>query len=300
MLFVEKYRPKEFDDVVGLPSEIPTLMTDLPHLLFIGKPGTGKTTTAKIIISKMGADYIILNASDERGIQTIRDKVKSFAMTQSTNGKYKIVFLDEFDFLTAEAQTSLRNLMETYHSNVRFICTANYENKIIDPLKSRLKMFRFETAVMPEVVGYLGKICELEKIDIQAGVLEKLVEVNKNDMRKCINQLQIWSANKKPISVKDVKSDNILPQEIHQLLLKADFVSARQKLLDSTVEYDVFLEDYHDFIVDLCINKKQLSAKAFANIINALANAIIHINQVISKEIIVENFLLKTIAGLKE
>ena len=299
MIWIEKYRPKEFSEVIGLPPELPNLLGNMPHLLFIGKPGTGKTTTAKIIIKILNCNFLLLNASDERGIQVIRDKVKDFAMTKSTDGKLKVVFLDEFDFLTSEAQNSLRNLMETYHANTRFICTANYENKIIDALKSRFSIFRFETANPEEVLKYLNKIAETEKINITDKILKILIANTKGDIRKCINQLQRLAELKRPITEIDLGKDLNLPFVVHAALLASDFVKARQLLINSDVEYDCFLDEYHSFIVDLCLNKKQLSGKQFSAIISELTNAIIHINQVISKEIIVENFLLKVIGGLK-
>jgi replication factor C small subunit len=298
MLWVEKYRPKEFTDVVGISSEIPNSLNNLPHFLFIGKPGTGKTTTAKIIISKLDAETLTLNASDERGIQTIRDKVKSFAMTKSRNGNHKIVFLDECDALTTDAQTSLRNMMETYHNNCRFIATANYENKIIEPLKSRFTVFKFE-ATEANICRYILMVSQCENMFINTDLIIEIVKRNKGDIRKCINQLQRLNELKREIVIDDLNKESLLPETIHNTLKAGDFVKARQLLLDANIEYDSFLDEYHKYIVDLCIIKKQLSGAQFARIINDLADAISKVNFVISKEIIVENFLLKTIVVLK-
>jgi replication factor C small subunit len=272
----------------------------MPHFLFIGKPGTGKTTTAKIILNETQAEYLMLNASDERGIQTIRDKVKGFAMTRSGNGNFKIVFLDEMDALTTDAQTSLRNLMETYHSNCRFIGTANYENKIIDPLKSRFTICKFE-AVEDQTYLYLADILVKEgKTQLfTSELLAEVVRQNKGDIRKCVNQLQRLCSLNRPIIMDDLKQQNELPETIYNILKNQDFIKARQTLLDANLEYDVFLEDFHAYIVDQYINKKTISGNLFAITINNLADAISKINFVISKEIIVENFLIKTMVAMK-
>lgn len=300
MLWVEKYRPQKFEDVVGLPQEIPTLIHNLPHLLFVGKPGTGKTTTAKIIIKKLGGDHILLNASDERGINTIREKVKTFCTTKSADNKPKIVFLDEFDYLTPEAQNSLRNMVETYHTNVRFICTANYENKIIPALKSRFVMIRFEQQQKEAITKFLSNIVKEEQLIIKPQTLQVLVEQSKGDIRKCINTLQKLSVNEKEITEEQISLNEELPSKIHQLLQQGNFVAARQTLLNTSVEYDAFLDEYHTFIMDLCINKKQLGKQQTSNIIHHLAEAMVNMNFVLSKEIIVESFLLKTLQELKQ
>ena len=141
----EIYRPTKLSEVINLPQQLPPLINDnLPHLLLHGVPGIGKTTTARIIIKQLGAECLELNASDERGIDTIREKVKSFAASMSMNGKIKIVFLDECDGLTPQAQESLRNIIEKYHKFCRFVGSANYINKIIDPLKSRFSLIEFK------------------------------------------------------------------------------------------------------------------------------------------------------------
>lgn len=299
-MWCELYRPKEFTDVVGLPSEIPNSLVNMPHFLFIGKPGTGKTTTAKIIIKKLGSESLTLNASDERGIQTIRDKVKNFAMTRSNNGNFKIVFLDEMDALTIDAQTSLRNMMETYSENCRFIATCNYENKIIEPLKSRFRIYRFDINDIA-TYEYLVKIVINENCQRNIGgdIINEVVKRNKGDIRKCVNQLQQLGDLKRVIVLTDLNRESLLPEMIHNILKTGDFIKARQLLLDANIEYDNFLDEYHSYIIDLCLVKKQLTGVQFARIINDLADAISKINFVISKEIIVENFMLKTIGALK-
>ena len=214
IIWVEKYRPKEFSDVVGLPSEIPTLLSNLPHLLFIGRPGTGKTTTAKIIINKLQAETLTLNASDERGIDVIRNKIKSFAMTKSNKEIHKIVFLDEMDALTGDAQNSMRNLMETYHSNVRFICTANYENKIIDALKSRLTTFKFEVSEIGELINYLRHICVEERFELLPNFINEVINKNHGDIRKCVNQLQRLHSLNRPITMSDLNQESAMASTI--------------------------------------------------------------------------------------
>ena len=189
-IWVEKYRPRSFSDVLGIPAQLPTLVgTDMNHLLFYGTPGTGKTTTAKIIISTLGAEELVLNASDERGIDVIREKVKTFAMTRTGNGKFKIVHLDEADMLTKDAQNSLRNLMETYADNCRFILTCNHINKIEPAIQSRCAVFEYK---MPDngVSTRLKMIAEAEKVDITSEALDKIIATSRNDIRRCVNTLQ--------------------------------------------------------------------------------------------------------------
>ena len=145
-LWVEKYRPQKLSEYVGnehLKEKVSEYLQsgDVPHLLFFGKAGTGKTTLAKLIVSSINCDYIIINASDERGIDIIRNKVKGFASTVGFKDK-KIIILDEFDYMTPDAQAMLRNLMETFSKHCRFILTCNYVEKVIDPIQSRCQTFQ--------------------------------------------------------------------------------------------------------------------------------------------------------------
>lgn len=302
MIWNEKYRPKEFNEVIGLPSEIPRLIENLPHLLFIGKPGTGKTTTAKIIIDKLGSESLTLNASKERGIDIIRDKVTSFAMTKSINGNFKIVFLDEADSLTPDAQNSLRNTMETYATNCRFILTGNNESKVIDPLKSRCTPFRFERDDEMTYNFLLQILTKENKIGFfDLGIVKEIVKKNHGDIRKCINKIQQLSGLNRPVLITDLNSnDSELVDKIHKILVRGDFIQARQITLDESPDYAGFLEEYHQYILDLHIVKNELSFDNFKYLCDALAYAISNIGKTISDEIFVEQFFYKAIGVLKK
>jgi replication factor C small subunit len=200
-MFVEKYRPRTFDDVIGLHESIKvaTGSGEIPHFLFSGSPGTGKTTIAHIIINMLGCEVLMLNASDENGINIMRGKVKNFASTKSTDGKIKIIFLDEADALTPEAQFALRNLMEKYYQNCRFILTCNFVNKILEALQSRCQHFKFEKPALNDIVKRLKFIVKEEHVKIVDEEIRTLAELYFPDIRKSIHKLEslhIWK-NKK-------------------------------------------------------------------------------------------------------
>jgi replication factor C small subunit len=193
-LWAERYRPNKLVDYVGnehLKSKVERYLEagDIPHLLLYGKAGTGKTTLAKLIVNSVECDYMIINASDERGIDIIRTKVKSFASTMGFK-PYKIIILDEFDYMTPDAQAMLRNLMETFSNHCRFILTCNYIEKVIDPIQSRCQTFQIIPPTKKDVAVHMSKILQSEGISFQPKDLVPIIDAVYPDIRKVINTCQ--------------------------------------------------------------------------------------------------------------
>lgn len=199
LIWLEKYRPKTFDEFVGQDEIIQAIkprIGNLPNLIFEGKAGTGKTSLAKLLAKEIDAELLELNASDERGIDVIRGKVLSFVKHLSfTNAPYKLAFLDEADSITVDAQSALRAIIEKYNHNVRFIFGCNYIDKIIQPIRSRCKVYRFKPIAKEAVLKRLLYIAERENIFVSMSdkdrALGELSERCRGDMRKAINSLQM-------------------------------------------------------------------------------------------------------------
>ena len=200
-IWTEKYRPKKLDDVIGESDNIKTLKSfvtkgDLPHLIFAGPAGTGKTSTAiALTIELFGDDwkenFLELNASDERGIDIIRNNIKDFAKIRPSNRLgFKIIFLDEADQLTNEAQAALRRTMEMFYSTTRFIFSCNYSSKIIPPIQSRCVILRFKPLDKESMKERLKYIAKNENFDIDEDSLDAIYEISEGDMRKAINIMQ--------------------------------------------------------------------------------------------------------------
>jgi len=197
-LWVEKYRPRKLSEYVGnehLKEKVSNYLEtgDVPHLLFFGKAGTGKTTLAKLIVNSIECDHIIINASDENNVDTVRNKVKGFASSMGFK-KWKIVILDEFDYMTPNAQAILRNLMETFSQHCRFILTCNYVEKVIDPIQSRCQTFQIVPPTKKDVAVQISQILGKEDIKFQPTTLVPIIDSSYPDIRKIINTCQLNSS----------------------------------------------------------------------------------------------------------
>jgi replication factor C small subunit len=237
-LWTEKYRSQTLDQYIG-NSELKTtigswiIKNDIPHLLLYGKAGTGKTTLAKLITQNIDCDMMYINASDENGIDTIRDKVKSFAST-STFQPLKVVILDESDYLTINAQASLRNIIETFSAKTRFILTCNYVERIIEPLQSRCQTFKIETLSKPDIARHLANILEIENITYVINDVANIINNYYPDIRKIINVIQQHTVDGKLTVTKiDTKFD--ISDVVKLIQGKDAFKSVRQYLVDNNI-----------------------------------------------------------------
>lgn len=248
MMWIEKYRPKTIDEIIG-QDETKTRLKgfveskSLPHLLFAGPPGTGKTSTVITLATEIfgegniSGNLLELNASDDRGIDIIRNEVKDFAKTLPIDAPFKIISLDEADALTSAAQHALRRTMEKYVSSSRFVLLCNYPGKIIEPIQSRCAFFRFQRLgddVIKEQVAYISK---QENVDYTSKGLDMLVKVSNGDLRKAINVLQATAATGGKIEETSVLETvgGVDPNEIEKLLNAArnqEFDRAKGKLQD--------------------------------------------------------------------
>jgi replication factor C small subunit len=237
-LWTEKYRSQTLDQYIGndeLKNTIQSWITknDIPHLLLHGKAGTGKTTLAKLITSNINCDMMYINASDENGIDTIRDKVKSFAST-STFQPLKVVILDESDYLTINAQASLRNIIETFSAKTRFILTCNYVERIIEPLQSRCQTFKIETLSKPLIASHIADILTAENITYHLKDVARIINEYHPDIRKIINVTQQNTINNE-LTLTKINTKFDITDVVKLIQGKDAFKTVRQYLVDNNI-----------------------------------------------------------------
>jgi len=284
--WVEKYRPKKLDEVIGQKEIVEKLKEysksmNMPHMLFAGPAGTGKTTCAIALARELyGQDYkhniLELNASDARGIDVVRGQIKDFARSSPITGvPFKIIFLDEADALTPEAQQALRRTMETYSSNVRFILSCNWSGKIIEPIQSRCAVFRFKPLTKDEVKYALSLIAEKESLKISDKAMDALIDVAEGDMRKAINILQSLSLSAKEIDENSIYSfvASANPMDIGRMLdyaFAGRFIEARNMLYDLLINHGISGEDILIAIHKDVISRKSLTIQQKVKLVDRI------------------------------
>lgn len=242
-IWVEKYRPKTLDEYIFHDQNQKLVISksiedkEIEHMLFSGVQGSGKTTLAFIIVDALSIDpldVLTINSSDETGVDTMRDKIKSFISTYAL-GKYKIVHLEEADHLSLAAQTALRRMMEEYSDSARFILTCNYPHKIIPPLRSRLEEFRFVKHDIDDVTEMVAGVLIKEKIKFDLDLLDKYVQVAYPDIRKIINMCQQYSKTGVLLPLQNADGSGEYKLKLLEYIETDDWVSARTLLCSSVI-----------------------------------------------------------------
>jgi len=301
-LWVEKYRPRKLTEYVGnehLKQKVSDYLQsgDVPHLLFFGKAGTGKTTLAKLIVNSINCDYIIINASDENNVDTVRNKVKGFASTIGFKD-LKVIILDEFDYMTPNAQAILRNLMETFSKHCRFILTCNYVEKVIDPIQSRCQTFQIVPPTKKDVAVQISQILDKENIKFKPQDLVPIIDSSYPDIRKIINTCQLNSSKGNlNVDVTNIIDSDIKIKIVDILKSKDDkrnkYKNIRQAVADSRIQ------DFSELYGYLYEKIDEYAEGNTSNVILTLSEGQYKDSMVIDKEITFMATIIQIVGLLK-
>ena len=300
-LWVEKYRPQTLKDYIGndlLKEKVQSYLdnNDVPHLLLYGKAGTGKTTLAKIIAQTIECDMMVINASDENNVETVRNKVKNFASGAGFKG-FKIIILDEADYLTPNAQAALRNLMETYSKTTRFILTCNYVEKIIDPIQSRCQTFAITPPNKTDVAKRLVTVLEEKPIKYDIKDIAAIINTSYPDVRRAINAAQASVVNgvlqlDKASAIQANYMNEIVEVLKNPKDKKGAFTKIRQIIADSKVR------DFTPLYRFLFDSIDEYATGTIASVILIIAETQYQDAAVVDKEINVMSMFVKLMAEL--
>ena len=300
-LWVEKYRPSDLETYIGndqLKSKVRHYLDsgDLPHLLLYGKAGTGKTTLAKLLVNNIDCDYLYINASDENNVETVRSKVKNFASTMGFKD-YKVIILDECDYITPNAQAALRNLMETFSKHCRFILTCNFVERIIDPIQSRCQSFQVIPPNKNDVAKHLHNIFTQEGVTYDREDLGIIVNSGYPDIRRVINGAQRQSIGGKLSIDKQSIVENDYKMKLLEILKTQDrknaFKNIRQLMADSKVT------DFADLFRLLYDEVDSYGSGKVADCILIIAKYELSDAQVVDKEINAMAMLIEILMVIK-
>jgi replication factor C small subunit len=301
-LWVEKYRPQTLAEYVGNETVKETIQqyldnNDIPHLLLHGKAGTGKTTLAKLIVNTIKCDSMIINASDENNVDTVRNKVKNFASSMGFAG-FKIIILDEFDYMTPNAQAILRNLMETFSKHCRFILTCNYHEKIIDPIKSRCQTFAITPPTKKDVAIQVTRILDAENIKYDVKNVADIISSYYPDIRRILNTCQLQSAKGELKVNHQIMVESNFQTKLVDLLKANDdkrnmFMNIRQAVADNR------LNDYSEMYSMLYSRVDEYAAGNTANVILTIADGLSKDALVVDKEIVFMSTIIQILNIIK-